>query len=412
MASVARMPLPIAAVAALVFVMPFDGFVAITRIGDVSVISFAGYAALIVVALRPRAVVFAQVSGFWWLAASYLIGTVLAVVAAVEGTAALTKPVATIWQMLALWALTAYGFSSIHGGIRIVRAFLIGGVLSFVLFALFHETGYRVAATSERTLWVAGYRANHAALDSAFLNILIIGTYGWWTTRLRMFLAGIGVPICLYVQLVTNSRGALVVTAGALLVFLMASTRGRSLGKLRGVIAAAGAIAVLTLTIGVQRTTDLIARETMRWTEAETTSELTTRRADILREGWMMAIERPLGYGIGVAEHTLGPRVSHQYEWVGAHNDYLRSLLSNGFVGLSFYLIGIATLYVGVLRFYRAYNGVWVLALMVAFSLFCATSDNDHKLAWICLGFVGGFIRRAQVADLSRVRERVADSGT
>lgn len=406
------MPLPIAAVAALVFVMPFDGFVAITRIGDVSVLSFAGYAALAIVALRARAVVFAQVSGFWWLAASYLIGTVLAVIAAVEGAAALTKPVATIWQMLALWALTAYGFSSTHGGIRIVRSFLIGGVLAFVLFVLFHETGYRVAATAERTLWVAGYRANHAGLDAAFLNVLIIGTYGWWTTRLRLFLTGVGIPVCLYVQLVTNSRGALVVTAGGLLVLLMASARGRSLGRLRSVIAAAGAIAVLTLAIGVQRTTDLIARETLRWTEAETTSELTTRRADILREGWRMAMERPLGYGIGVAEHTLGPRVSHQYEWVGAHNDYLRSLLSNGFVGLTFYLIGLATLYVGVFRYYRIYNGVWVLALLAALSLYCATSDNDHKVAWICLGLVGGFIRRAQVADLRRVRERSADGGT
>jgi hypothetical protein len=165
----ARSALIVQAIALLCFVMPFDGFREVTRIGGptgTSVTNLVGYAVFAIAALRLPSIVRSQTGTFWLWVGAYALGTAAGAIAALTGPTPFGGSVITLWQMVGLWALTTYAVASPHGGRLVVKAFLLGMVASLGLYLVMHSLGIRVGETSERTLTVGGYQANQASYDA------------------------------------------------------------------------------------------------------------------------------------------------------------------------------------------------------------------------------------------------------
>lgn len=382
------------AVTALVVIMPLDGYVDLTHGLGFNIAALAGYVVLLFALPSVGTVVRAMGRPWMRIAGALGLGTVVALLSA--------RPVGfevlTAWQALGLWAFVHFACVSLSESWTVVKAFLGSNTLSLLVYCVLYLTGTYTKETFERVETVAGFQTNIAGFTAAALLVGIVGTLPQWSRRFRWFLLLVGAPVSLAVMLLAGSRGGLVALAGGLVVYLLPGRRGATLRRIRAVLAVVFGSALVTLSMGLATTEELVERQVSRWTGEKDISQLTANRSDILAAGLRLSAESPVGLGIGNAKFALAPSVFFgDYEKVDSHNEFLRVLLECGWLGFGLYVGGVGGLLAASIKLLRERGSSWPLALLVALLLGCLSSSLGlQKIMWIVLGLVSGAIACAQ----------------
>jgi O-antigen ligase len=142
---------------------------------------------------------------------------------------------------------------------------------------------------------------------------------------------------------------------------------------------------VLYATAGRSRLEELVEHQEHRWGQVDQDPRIEIRKAC-----WDLAMENPLGYGVGNAQPLIAPRVMNgHYPLVDAHNEFLIVLVECGWVGFLLYATGHLMLAWRGWRCFRL-GTRWPLALLVVVGASFLTSSAYDKFTWMSLGLIGG----------------------
>lgn len=402
------------AICIFVFVIPLDGFYYFSHTIGYSVPTIVGYATFIICLPRLFSLFKTQPAAFWMYASVYAVGTIIAVIASILRGKIPGIEVLSIWQMILLAALVCYASVSEEGGRAVLHSLVLGIIFTMIVYLVLYSIDFDVLDFGDRVFKVAGYQAN-AAGDVAVLGVLLIlGTYRQWQRRTKYFILLVGVPLSLYVIWLTNSRAAISSFAFALAVYLVLD-KVRSLKHLWMLIFPLLVFVYVVRSGAVQSTAvnQGLGRETARWTgnkqEGIDVDYVARERSEIISQGLQLALENPLGYGLGNSPGLIGSRVAFPgMKEVDPHSDYLGVLLECGVIGLGLYVVGLFMLFSVGIRVFRQDRLLWPLLVLTAMSLMSLSHSLAFvKITWIPLGLVFGLAVREnrKVIDAANQQE-------
>jgi O-antigen ligase len=374
----------------MLFLTPLDGFTTVAHTVGFSVARLVGYVAVALALTRSRTIINVQPPVFWLWLSSALVGTAIALFRAVQASETPGVEVTSMLQMFALWAMAADAFSTLKRE-TLLKALTLGVTSVLVLYVLLYVAGYDVYEHNGRVVLVAGFQTNEAGLNAALGVILILGTQSWGSRALRIGVNLIGLPAALYVLLLANSRSALLSLAAGVAAFLLPRGMTNLASKLRAAVVFLAAGGLLVFALGENQTGDLVEQQVDRWTKPQDLDDLTTGRSEIAGAAWDIALENPLGYGLGRAKYEIAPRVSMGFDVVDTHNEYLRVLVEYGFLGFLLYFVGHLLLLFYAFKHFSRSGSTLPLALLIVIQVCCLSASAGYlKLSWLVFGLVSG----------------------
>jgi O-antigen ligase len=317
-------------------------------------------------------------------------------------------------QLLGLYLLLA----NVLDSPRVLRGALlahVGGATALACLGLYLAAqgilqGGRAAIVVEREL-VLDSNAFAAALLLP-VAVCLTGVFDRCRPSLERWGLGVAGTLCLTTMMLTQSRGALVALFTMALVVAVARRR----------IAFVAAVALLALPGLVLAGPELW----QRMSEGLTLVDRGAGRLDIWMVGWVVIASHPLtGVGLGGFPIVYGDYlsaasgISHRHvqgvlqTWRKApHSSYLGTTAELGVVGLTLFVVTLATHVRSVFKAWRGLEALRhpaaglllaTLAALIAFAVFSLSFDTVHrKPFWVVLALSTlGSVRRAHVTSVA-----------
>ena len=268
----------------------------------------------------------------------------------------------------------------------------------------YETAGYQALGTPEQGLAPISFFAS-ATEHGSFLVIALV--LAWASGLMKHRAALVLVPLLLVAILLTGSRGpvakGLVVAAG--LWAVMGQTKKAWIG--RGLVALL--IAGAGLVWGLQQSNELdldprlqnkLDRQAQEFVEQPMAKEgeysSSVNHFQMMIEGYLVAFEKPLGYGLGAttrAAGKFGGGPSHNTE-----TDIGNAFQALGLVGGGIYQVVMILVIVLAFRYWQRTRGLLALALMgvLGATFFMWLGGGQYAvcpLVWLCIGALDRFER-------------------
>jgi O-antigen ligase len=326
----------------------------------------------------------------------------------------------TFLQLLAMvWLIWEFA-QTWKQQILLLRAFVLGTLVSSIAIVLSFLSGPATGADGSYYGRYTGLGFNPGDLALILALSLPISLYlaardeGW---RFRVWFYGVHLVLAISAILLAASRGALIASAGALLMLPVAFsqlTRGQK---------TVGVALVALLGVGAVFTVPQSSWSRLGTIGAEVSSGTLNERTMIWQAGWVVFGQSPFR-GVGAAafapsvEHAMGmPFHGTSMDEGGpvnvelvAHNTFISVLVEQGVIGFALFLGILLTLVFSAWQF-PAVDRVFWLSLLLTWAIGVSSLTwEDRKPSWFIFGVLVA-AAAAQIPSISRARRPRPTSG-
>jgi O-antigen ligase len=319
----------------------------------------------------------------------------------------------TFLQLLAMvWLIWEFA-QTWKQQILLLRAFVLGTLVSSIAIVLSFLSGPATGAGGTYYGRYTGLGFNPGDLALILALSLPISLYlaardeGW---RFRVWFYGVHLVLAISAILLAASRGALIASAGALLMLPVAFsqlTRGQK---------TVGVTLVALLGVGAAFTVPQSSWSRLGTIGAEVSSGTLNERTMIWQAGWVVFGQSPFR-GVGAA--AFAPSVEHAmgmpFHGAGsddggpvnvelvAHNTFISVLVEQGVIGFALFLAILLTLVFSAWQF-PVVDRVFWLSLLLTWAIGVSSLTwEDRKPSWFIFGILAA-AAAAQIPSINKAR--------